>query len=46
MLLVAGPCGQCHEPKAEVVRAIREQRERLITHLVVDNGCARAVMST
>jgi DNA-binding transcriptional regulator LsrR (DeoR family) len=43
VLLVAGPCATCHRPKAEVVKAILDQEERLITHLVTDSRCARAV---
>jgi DNA-binding transcriptional regulator LsrR (DeoR family) len=45
VLLVAGPCGVCHRPKDAVVRAILEQPKQLITHLVVDSGCARALVS-
>jgi DNA-binding transcriptional regulator LsrR (DeoR family) len=45
VLLVAGPCGLCHEPKAEVVKAILEQPKRLITHLAVDSTCARALLA-
>jgi DNA-binding transcriptional regulator LsrR (DeoR family) len=44
VLLVAGPCGMCHEPKTDVVKAILEQPERIITHLVIDTGCARALL--
>jgi DNA-binding transcriptional regulator LsrR (DeoR family) len=43
VLLVAGPCARCHRPKAEVVKAILDQEHRLITHLVTDSRCARAV---
>ena len=44
VLLVAGPCGVCHESKTDVVRAILGQPKRLITHLVIDAGCARALL--
>jgi len=40
VLLVAGPCHRCHEPKTKVVKAILDQPERLITHLVTDSRCA------
>ncbi len=45
VLLVAGPCHQCHEPKTKVVRAILDQQQRLITHLVTDSRCAREMLS-
>ena len=45
VLLVAGPCARCHRPKSEVVRAILDQEHRLITHLVTDSRCARALPS-
>jgi DNA-binding transcriptional regulator LsrR (DeoR family) len=45
VLLVAGPCASCHRPKAEVVKAILDQEHRLITHLVTDSRCARALPS-
>ena len=44
VLLVAGPCHRCHEPKAKVVRAILHQPNRLITHMVTDSRCARAML--
>jgi DNA-binding transcriptional regulator LsrR (DeoR family) len=43
VLLVAGPCHKCHTPKTNVVKAILDQRARLITHLVTDSLCARAI---
>jgi DNA-binding transcriptional regulator LsrR (DeoR family) len=46
VLLVAGPCASCHRPKAEVVKAILDQQHRLVTHLVTDSRCARALLST
>jgi DNA-binding transcriptional regulator LsrR (DeoR family) len=45
VLLVAGPCAYCHEPKADVVKAILDQEQRLITHLVTDSRCAEALVS-
>lgn len=45
VLLVAGPCGTCQEPKAEVVEAILRQPQRLITHLVTDSRCAGALIN-
>jgi DNA-binding transcriptional regulator LsrR (DeoR family) len=46
VLLVAGPCASCHRPKAEIVKTILDQEHRLITHLVTDSRCARALLST
>ena len=45
VLLVAGPCGACHTPKTEVVKAILGQKDHLITHLVVDSRCGRELLS-
>lgn len=45
VLLVAGPCARCDRPKSEVLRAILAQERRLVTHLVVDSPCARAVLA-
>jgi DNA-binding transcriptional regulator LsrR (DeoR family) len=44
VLLVAGPCTQCHTPKSDIVQAILTQPTRLVTHLVVDSRCARTVL--
>jgi DNA-binding transcriptional regulator LsrR (DeoR family) len=46
VLLVAGPCATCHRPKTEVVKAILDQDDPLITHLVVDSRCARDLHPT
>jgi DNA-binding transcriptional regulator LsrR (DeoR family) len=46
VLLVAGPCAHCHEPKADVVKAILDQDQRLITHLITDSRCAEALVSS
>lgn len=45
VLLVAGPCANCHRPKTEVVKAILDQEHPLITHLAVDSRCARALLA-
>jgi DNA-binding transcriptional regulator LsrR (DeoR family) len=45
VLVVAGPCSVCHTPKTEVVKAILEQKDHLITHLVVDSRCGRELLS-
>jgi DNA-binding transcriptional regulator LsrR (DeoR family) len=45
VLLVAGPCHKCHKSKAKVVKAILDQQDHLITHLVTDSRCARQVLS-
>jgi DNA-binding transcriptional regulator LsrR (DeoR family) len=45
VLLVAGPCARCHRPKSDVVDAILGQERRLITHLVLDSPCARAMLA-
>jgi DNA-binding transcriptional regulator LsrR (DeoR family) len=44
VLLVAGPCQRCHQPKTKVVQAILDQKDRLITHLVTDSRCARELV--
>jgi DNA-binding transcriptional regulator LsrR (DeoR family) len=44
VLLVAGPCHKCHQPKTEVVQAILDQKDPLITHLVTDSRCARELV--
>ena len=44
VLLVAGPCHRCHSPKTKVVKAILDQPQRLITHLVTDSRCARQLV--
>jgi DNA-binding transcriptional regulator LsrR (DeoR family) len=46
VLLVAGPCARCHRPKSDVVNAILQQERKLVTHLVVDSPCARAMLAT
>ncbi len=46
VLLLAGPCARCHTPKTEVVKAILDQDQRLVTHLVVDSLCARGLTSS
>jgi hypothetical protein len=45
VLLVAGPCSQCHHPKTEVVNAILNQDRQLITHLAIDSRCARDLLA-
>lgn len=42
VILHLGPCGNCGGPKTEVLKAILESKQQLITHLVCD---ARAVRS-
>jgi len=44
VLLVAGACHRCNRPKTQVVKAILDQQDHLITHLVTDSLCARQVM--
>jgi DNA-binding transcriptional regulator LsrR (DeoR family) len=46
VLLVAGPCSECHLPRTEVVKAVLDQDHQLITHLVVDSRCARELVSS
>ena len=41
VLLVAGPCHRCKRSKTKVVRAILDQQDHLITHLVTDSQCVR-----
>lgn len=41
VLLVLGPCGGCNRPKGEILQAILDAEEPLISHLVVDTRSAR-----
>ncbi len=41
VLLVLGPCGGCNRPKGEILRAVLNAEEPLISHLVVDTRSAR-----
>jgi DNA-binding transcriptional regulator LsrR (DeoR family) len=41
VLLVAGPCHHCKRSKTRVVKAILDQQDHLITHLVTDSQCVR-----
>lgn len=43
VVLVLGPCGACHGPKGEVLKAVLDWRQRLITHLVTDTRTAEGV---
>ena len=40
VLLMLGPCGNCHVPKGRLLRCVLEQKRPLITDLVVDSGSA------
>jgi DNA-binding transcriptional regulator LsrR (DeoR family) len=44
VLLLAGPCGVCGEPKDPVVDVILRQQSPLITHLATDHRCAANVL--
>jgi DNA-binding transcriptional regulator LsrR (DeoR family) len=37
ILLMLGPCGKCGRTKGRLLKTVLEQRERLISHLVVDS---------
>ena len=39
VLLVAGACHRCNRPKTQVVKAILDQQDHLITHLVTNSLC-------
>jgi len=43
VVLVLGPCGTCHRPKSEILSAILNWKEPLITHLVTDTRTAHGV---
>jgi len=45
ILLVLGPCGKCHMPKTDILRALLGLEKPLITHLVVDSRTAAAAIS-
>jgi DNA-binding transcriptional regulator LsrR (DeoR family) len=45
VLLMLAPCGQCRRPKTEILQAILELDEPLITHLVVDSPTARSLFA-
>ena len=40
VLLVMGPCGGCNRPKGALLQTILNQKETLVTHLVVDSRTA------
>lgn len=45
VLLILGPCGQCNQTKAHVLKAILNQKKHLITHLVADSRSVRMALS-
>jgi len=45
VLLLVGPCGNCGGPKDEVLKAILNQKQKSITHLVVDSRSARGLLA-
>lgn len=46
ILLVLGPCAYCGSTKSEILSAILNQKEELITHLVADSHSVREVLET
>ena len=44
VLLVLGPCGECHTPKTDMLEAVLAMKPSLITHLVTDSRAARDVL--
>jgi DNA-binding transcriptional regulator LsrR (DeoR family) len=44
VLLVLGPCSKCNQTKAEVLKAILNQKKKLITDLVVDSRSAQDML--
>lgn len=44
VLLVLGPCGECHLPKGEMMEAVLTMNAKLITHLVADSRTTREVI--
>ena len=43
VLLVLGPCGSCNQTKTNVLKAILDQDNQLITHLVADSRSVREI---
>lgn len=43
VLLVLGPCAYCNQTKTSVLKAILDQDNQLITHLVVDSRSVRKI---
>ena len=46
VLLVLGPCGECHTPKTEMLKTLLNLKEHLITHLVTDSFAAREAVKS
>jgi len=46
VLLVIGPCSVCNEPKSDILRAILNQKKKIITHLVADSLSVRGMLSS
>jgi DNA-binding transcriptional regulator LsrR (DeoR family) len=46
VLLVLGPCGSCQRTKSQILKAILDQKERLITHLVADSRSVRDMLNS
>ena len=44
VLLVLGPCGRCNKPKVDILKAILDTKEHLITRLIVDSRTARGLI--
>lgn len=44
ILLVLGPCRECNKTKTSVLKAILDQDNQLITHLVTDSRSVREIM--
>jgi len=45
VLLVLGPCGNCGTLKTELLKAVLDMRQHLISHLVVDSRAASEYLS-
>jgi len=44
VLLCLGPCEACGKPRPDILEVVLEQKERLITHLVVDSRSAMGLL--
>ena len=46
VLLVLGPCAQCYQAKTDIMKAILDLDDQLITHLVADSRSVRELTRT
>jgi DNA-binding transcriptional regulator LsrR (DeoR family) len=46
VLLVVGACSRCNQPKSDILRAILDQKDKILTHLVADSLSVRGMLDT